>query len=140
MLLALFYVTRQVGRMAVMATKYSQRDREKAAIAYLVHRNSKAAGKECGVPPSTIRTWTQTTEFQELLDTVRDSAGDQARARIRRLLSRALDEVQDRLNNGNVVRDRKSGAIVRVPVRARDCAEIAGMARDWLYGGINGRS
>ncbi len=115
-----------------MPVRRTPLDRQKAAAAYLIHGNSKAASRACAIPASTIRAWASTPEFQELVSSVRmDMAAVEGNS-LRRIFRATLDSIQDRLRNGDVVLNRKTGRTVRVPVRALEAARISALMRDCL--------
>jgi hypothetical protein len=115
-----------------MPTRHTPLDRQKAATAYLVHGNSKAASRACGIPASTIRDWARTPEFQELVSLVRLDMAKLAGDSLRRIFLASLDNIEDRLRNGDVVLNRKTGQTVRRPVTALDAARIGALMRDCL--------
>ncbi len=116
-----------------MATKHTRTDRYKAAAALVATGNSKAASRESGIPASTIRHWSQNDDdFQMMCQEVRTEFGEKIKFKLAEIIDESADETLDRIRNGDVIRDTKTGELVRVPVKARDLSIIGGVAFDKL--------
>lgn len=113
-------------------TPYPPDVRRKAAVAVAVYGNSKKAATACGVPASTIRDWrANDADFQGLMAEAEIDFGEQIRANLTQIVELATKETLDRLRHGDFALISR-GATVRVPVKARDAAIIAGIAFDKL--------
>ena len=116
-----------------MATKYSREDRYKAAAALVATGNSIDASRECGFPASTIRHWSYNDEdFQMICQEVKTEFGEKIKYKLAEIISESADQTLDRLRYGDVVRDTKTGELVRVPIKGRDAAVIGGISFDKL--------
>ncbi len=116
-----------------MATKYTRDDRYKAAAALVSNGNSKAASRQSGIPASTIRHWSQNdADFQMMCQEVRTEFGENIKFKLAEIIDEAADQTLDRLRHGDVVRDTKSGDLVRVPIKGKDAAIIGAVAFDKL--------
>ncbi len=116
-----------------MATKYTREDRYKAAAALVSNGNSKAASRQSGIPASTIRHWSQNDhDFQMMCQEVRTEFGDKIKFKLAEIIDEAADQTLDRLQHGDVVRDTKTGELVRVPIKGKDAAIIGAVAFDKL--------
>jgi len=116
-----------------MATKYSLEDRYKAALALTATGNSKAASRESNIPASTIRYWDNNDEdFRLMCQEIRTEFGEKIKYKFATIIDESADQVLDRLRNGDVVRDTKSGELVRVPIKGKEAAIIGAIAFDKL--------
>ncbi len=116
-----------------MATKHTRTDRYKAAAALVATGNSKAASRESGIPASTIRHWSHNDDdFQMMCQEIRTEFGEKIKNKLAEIIYESADQTLDRIRNGDVIRDTKTGELVRVPVKARDLAIIGGVAFDKL--------
>lgn len=116
-----------------MPSSYSDADRQRAAAAVVSSGTSKAAGKVCGVPASTIRHWRHNDEgFQRMCAELEAEFGEQLRAEIAGNIGLASRELRDRLENGDVVFHPKTSDLVRTPMRGKDVAVVLGICFDKL--------
>ena len=116
-----------------MATKYTRTDRYKAAAALVATSNSKAASRESGIPASTIRHWSQNDDdFQMMCHEIWSEFGAKMRPKLAEIIDESADQILDRIRNGDVIRDTKTGNLIRIPIKGRDLAIIGGVAFDKL--------
>jgi len=114
-----------------MATKHLREDRYKAAAALVATGNSKAASRESGIPASTIRHWSQNDDdFQMMCQEIRIEFGEKIKIKLAEIIDKSADQTLDRIRNGDVIRDPKTGELVRVPIKGRDLAIIGAVAFD----------
>jgi len=116
-----------------MATKYAREDRYKAAAALVATGNSIAASHESHIPASTIRHWTQHDEdFQLMCQEIKTEFGKKIKYKFAEIINESADQTLDRLRHGDVIRDPKTGELVRVPIKGKDTAIIGAVAFDKL--------
>lgn len=116
-----------------MATKYAREDRYKAAAALIATGNSIAASRESHIPASTIRHWAHhDDDFQLMCQEIRAEFGEKIKYKYAEIISESADQTLDRLRNGDVIRDTKTGELVRVPIKGKDSAIIGAVAFDKL--------
>ena len=114
-----------------MATKYAREDRYRAAALFIATGNSEAVSRETGIPGSTIRHWIQHDEdFRLICKEYQAECGEKWRYKYAQIIDESTDQVLDRLRNGDVVRDSKTGELHRVPVKAKEAAVIGAIAFD----------
>lgn len=109
--------------------KYTPADKIAAATAWMVTGNAARAEGYCGVPANTISQWRKTEWWANLTAQVRKEKSDEADALMTGVIHSALEAINDRIENGDVVIN-KSGAQERVPVKAKDLASITGIVFD----------
>ncbi len=116
-----------------MATKHTRTDRYKAAAALVATGNSKAASRESGIPASTIRHWSQNDDdFQMMCQEIKTEFGEKIKYKYAEIINESADQTLDRLRYGDVIRDTKTGELVRVPIKGKDAAIIGAVAFDKL--------
>ena len=81
---------------------------------------SREVSLELKVPMSTITIWRGEKWFKETIKEIQEDDGYKLDHKLTALMHGSLDAMQDRLLNGDHVRDDKTGKIVRVPVKIRD--------------------
>ena len=116
-----------------MANKHTIENRYRAAAALVATGNSKAASRESGIPASTIRHWAHNDDdFQMMCQEIRTEFGEKIKHKLAEIIHESAKETLDRVINGDVIRDTKTGELVRVPIKGRDLAIIGGVSFDKL--------
>jgi hypothetical protein len=87
--------------------------------------NMKLAAEICGVHLNTIKGWKSESWWKQLEDEIKVAGRLQTGAKLSHIVNKALVQVEDRLDNGEVVLDQKTGELVRRPVAMRDAANAA---------------
>jgi hypothetical protein len=116
-----------------MAKKYTREDRYNAAALLTATGNSMAVSRESGIPASTIRYWAQHDEdFEFMCQEIRTEFGEKIKYKLAQIVDESADQILDRLKNGDVIRDNKTGELVRVPIKGKEAAIIGAIAFDKL--------
>ena len=116
-----------------MAIKHTIENRYRAAAALVATGTSKAASRESGIPASTIRHWAHNDDdFQMICQEIRTEFGEKIKHKLAEIIHESAKETLDRVKNGDVIRDTKTGELVRVPIKGRDLSVIGGIAFDKL--------
>ncbi len=100
---------------------YTDEDRRTAVATWLVLGNVERSAERLGMPAPTLYQWKQQPWWSEMLRGLRTEDIDAIDARFTGYIHKALDEVGERLENGNEVRDSK-GNLHRQKVSCRDAA------------------
>jgi hypothetical protein len=75
------------------------------------------------VPASTIRKWRHEDWFLDILEQVRQENDDRLDQKFNRIIEASLDQIEDRVVNGNQQLDQKSGQVIQVPVPLRELTQ-----------------
>ena len=105
-------------------SKYSDEDRRKAVVEYVVTGNMKLVAERTGIPRTTLVGWKKSDWWVQLMDAVRLEKGAEFDANLTKLMDAAFEQAQDRVENGDY-RVGKDGKLIRVPMSGRDLV-IAG--------------
>ena len=108
---------------------YTQQQREEVAAVYLTTASLRKTSELTRVAYATIQDWTKQDWWAPAVDRIRSQYQEELEARISSALFKALDQLDDRLNNGDVS-VTKHGDVVRHPVRARDLGIISSILFD----------
>ncbi len=109
---------------------YSDEDKRQAVGLYLVLGVMSKVSEQLSIPERTLNTWRNETEWwNELAADAKQATTDRIKASIDKTIDLAFREVQDRLENGDAILDKK-GEIVRKPMTGRDAGIIAGIMVD----------
>jgi hypothetical protein len=76
------------------------------------------------VPEDTLRRWAKTTWWVEIVDDLRTQDELMLGSRLKKIVEKTLDVVEDRLEHGDYVYDQKTGAMKRKPVALRDAHKV----------------
>lgn len=87
---------------------------------YLVLGKASLVAASTGVPEGTVRRWMIEPWWKEMVDQVRQDSDQELDSKLEQRLSKVLDLVQDRLDNGDFMFDPKSGEFIRRPVALKD--------------------
>ena len=109
--------------------EYTIDEKIEAAVAWLVTGSAEEAGRLCSMPSRTIRYWMQQEWWEDLLREAQGRKQKELDAVWTGLIHRIATELRDRVDNGDSVISR-NGAIVKVPVRAKDLSLVMGIAVD----------
>lgn len=110
-------------------SRYTDAHRREAAMTFLVTGNLRATATQTSVNERTLSDWVKADWWEPLLQTLHYEKGRELDSKLTQIIDRALDEVADRLVNGDhkIGRD---GNIVRVPVPAKEAAIVAAVMFD----------
>lgn len=112
---------------------YSQTEREAAVAAYVCKGTFTGAERITGIPAATLRAWKHRDPawWEEVTERIRRDYAAEHEAIIRDTMFVSLEQLNDRVQNGDPVLD-KEGNLIRVPVKARDLVIAAGTMFDKL--------
>lgn len=95
------------------------------ALTYFVANGSLAeTSRHCQVPYPTLMKWKQSDWWKDKVHEIQTEDYDRLDAKLTKALDKALEQVMDRLQNGDHIYDPRTGKLRQVPVKLRD-ANIA---------------
>jgi hypothetical protein len=113
--------------------RWNEAERRAVVKAYLLLGTIEKASQATGVAEGTIKTWRYGNPewWAETADSITQEMEGQYQSGWRRVLGKAVEQMEDRLSNGDekLLRD---GTKVRVLIAAKEAAVIAGIAADKL--------
>jgi hypothetical protein len=99
----------------------------------VAHGNSLVFSDQTGIPASTLRHWNRNDEeFRLMCQELWIEFGEGIKSKLAAIIDESADQALDRLKNGDVVRDSRTGDLVRVPIKGRDAAIVGAVAFDKL--------
>lgn len=104
---------------------YTYKEKYEAAAIYIATGNWNFVEKQTGITRQTLYNWRKQPWWTELINDIQIQDKVESNKTLKRIKEQALSVVSDRLENGNLQYDQKSGKLVRVPVNARDAHRIA---------------
>ena len=112
-------------------TKYTPEERIMAASYYAVTGSSLQASEKCGqagtkIPASTIRKWKNTTSWwKPVLHEVRKAKQEELDAKLTSIIMEGADKLEDRVRNGNIKLNPRTGELNRIPMTSGELAKDA---------------
>lgn len=103
---------------------YTEKQRLEAVQTYAVTGNMALTGAMLKIDVGTLHGWKRQPWWKEFEDNLRLEDNIEISGRLRKIMSKTLDVVEDRLENGDYVYDQKSGSMRRKPVSMRDAAKV----------------
>lgn len=109
----------------VHGNAWSEKKRIEAATAHAMGLSAPLIEAATGVPAQTIRHWRMSDWFRDLVEEIRREDDNTVDAKLTNIVSKSMDVILDRLDNGDFMFDPKEGGFVRKPLAAKDANRIA---------------
>lgn len=77
------------------------------------------------IPVPTLKMWRQSEWWKDVENDLRSQEDLQLSARLKKIVNRSYDVIEDRMENGDFVYDQKTGQMKRKPVNMRDAHRVA---------------
>lgn len=104
---------------------WSEGERVEAVKTYLVLGNMAEVSRATGVPYDTLRKWQYSDWWSEIEEALNHEDNFSLSVKLRNRISKAVDIVEDRLDNGDFQYDPRTGKFIRKPVSLRDTWKVA---------------
>lgn len=119
---------------------WSKEQQLEVVKSFLIVGSVRAAARLCKVPEQTAFVWARQPWWKELVDDLQTQDQLKLSARLKKIVEKTFDVVEDRLEHGDYVYDQKTGEMRRKPVNAKDAAKIGidfDNKRDTILGKMN---
>ena len=103
---------------------WTQNQKLQAVSTYLMLGNLAETAVVTGVPLPTLKMWKTTDWFKEYALQLQSEDVQQMSSNLKKVVEKSLKAVEDRLDLGDAQFDQRTGAIVRVPVKAHVALKI----------------
>lgn len=91
---------------------------------WLLVGNLRMTANIMKVPEDTVRRWAKTTWWASIVDDLHQEDQLLLSARLKKIVDKSFDVIEDRLDKGDYVYDQKSGEMRRKPVNMRDAHKV----------------
>jgi hypothetical protein len=117
----------RLSRRAVSAEGkwWSDSQKLECVKTFLMTGNQAMTARILKIPEETVRRWVKTTWWQEIVADLRVQDELLLSTRLKKIVEKSMDVIEDRLEHGDFVYDQKSGAMRRKPVAMRDAHKVA---------------
>lgn len=110
-------------------SSYTTEQKSLVASSFISTGSLRKTSLVTGVPLSTIHGWAHSDWWQTLSDSLRTQYRAELEAKIRTIVFQNLEQLADRLANGDVA-ITKGGNVIRHPIKARDLVFMMGTMFD----------
>jgi len=104
---------------------WSESQKIEAVTTWLALGNLAQSAAVLDIPIATIKRWRYSDWWKKIEEDLRQEESLGLNARLKKVISKALDVTEDRLSNGNYQFNQKTGELVRVPVNIKDASRVA---------------
>lgn len=103
---------------------WDEKKRIEVVTTYLTCGDMKLTSGMTGVPYETIHTWKKQPWWKKYTEELSSENNLQLDAKLTKVMDKALDQVMDRLENGEFMYDPRTGQVKRVPAKLRDAGKV----------------
>jgi hypothetical protein len=107
---------------AVLKREQQQLDLAKSFI--MLGGNMTMAARTCGVAYATARRWQNAPWWSETIEQLKESETIELSPKLKRIVDKSLELIQDRLDHGDFMYDQKTGKVIRKEVSVRDALAV----------------
>lgn len=120
--------------------RWSKEQQLEAVKTYLILGSVRGAARLLKIPEQTVFVWARQPWWAEVVADLELQDQLQLSSRLKKIVQKTFDVVEDRLEHGDYVYDQKTGKMRRKPVNAKDAAKIGidfDNKRDSILGKMN---
>ncbi len=110
-------------KLPTKAGWYPEEKKIEAATVFAACTNVSQTADITGVAVTAIRKWRHEDWFINILEQVRQENDDRLDQKFNKIIEESLNQIEDRVVNGNQQFDQKTGAIIHVPVPLRELTQ-----------------
>lgn len=118
------------GRKAGKRVHYTDKEKLNAVCVFAVAGNSRRVAEITKIPECTIRAWKTTEWWNDAMSRIITEQDEELNSKLTKLVDKAVDAVNDRLENGNYVYNPKLDKLIRKPVDAKELAIVTAISID----------
>lgn len=103
---------------------WSEKQKLEAVTTYLMVGRWAVVSDATGVPVDTLKKWKQADWWKDYEKEIKQASRLEVTGKLHKIIHKATDVVADRLENGDIFFDSKTGEIKRKPVGAKVASDI----------------
>lgn len=104
---------------------WSDSQKIEAVTTYLALGELRLTAAVLKIPEITLRVWKQKEWWKDIERELRTQEDLVLSARLQKIISKSLEQVEDRLSHGDFIYDQKTGQLVRKPVSMKDAHKVS---------------
>lgn len=105
--------------------RYTWETKVDAVTKYLATNSLRAVQDTTGVNINTFKQWQEARWYPDLVEEIRKTQRVELNTKLSKIVDKALAAVEDRIEDGEIILNSKTGALVRKPVSLRDASRVA---------------
>lgn len=117
-------MSRKRNKKPGSAAHWSDNQRVGAVTTYLASGNLSLTSVATAIPLATLNRWKIAPWWKELTAEIRSEESLVLDGKLAKVVNKSVEQLMDRVEHGDYQFDQKTGAIVRVPIKARDASKI----------------
>jgi hypothetical protein len=120
------WMKRKMGKLKSRSPHgwWPEEAKEMAVAHFALTGNIRRVAEITTIPEYTLRGWKKEPWWQEMLDRVRIEGDEERDSKFSKIIDKAMDEINDRLENGDFILEAKTGQLKRKPISARDATIV----------------
>lgn len=118
------------GKVKGKRNFFTEKEKINACCVFAVTGNSRRTAEITKIPEATIRTWKTTEWWNEVHSRIINEQDQELDVKLTKLVDKAVDAVNDRLEHGDYVYNPREDKLVRKPVNAKDLAIVTAITVD----------
>ncbi len=103
---------------------WPEKKRTEVVTTYLTTGKIPITSAMTGVPVDTIKTWKKQDWWKKLEEELSYEDNLELNSKVKNVMEKSLDQVMDRLENGEYYYDPRTGKVKRVPAKLRDVNKV----------------
>lgn len=103
---------------------WSDKQKTKAVATYLSTGSLPLTAAMENIPYATLARWRQAEWWREITQQLQDEDNQQMDSKVKKILEKSMQAVEDRIENGDFLYDSKTGVVKRVPAKLRDVQKV----------------
>lgn len=104
---------------------YSEEQKIAAVTAYLAVGNMRIVAGATGIAYGLLRIWKSRPWWKEYEYEIKNAKRSETKDKLSKIVDKSLVMIEDRLENGDLVLNNKTGELIRKPVALRDISKLA---------------
>lgn len=114
-----------LNKSHVPGTQWPMEKRIEAVTLYLQLGNMRIVSATCGVPHQLLRLWKTQPWWKEYEFEIKNAKRSDTNTKLTKIIDKTLEILEDRLENGEVVLNNKTGELIRKPVSMKDTLDVS---------------
>lgn len=99
---------------------WKEAKRIEAVTTYLAIGSVAETSRQLGIPLPTLEGWKASDWWKELVQKIQSEEDQKLDAKTSKIIDKALENILDRIENGEDIYDQKTGKIKKMPAKLRD--------------------
>jgi len=104
---------------------WSDKQKVEAVQSWLLLGNLALTSRILSIPEITLRVWKTSEWWKNTVEDIKVQETIEMSSRLKKIVDASLGAVEDRLVNGDLIYDNKTGQMVRKPVNMRDAHKVS---------------